>query len=488
MRKFLWLISFLSMILSVGCSRDTLRIRITDEVLSEGYLGNGAEWDPYDEAPSWGCPVSDADWEKLFTRVDFMRPGFVRCMIGSPYRYFNDGAYERERESASLLKLLSYCQSRGIDVIYGEFNPPRWSMKGSQEWIDMSVDYLAWLVLDNGFDCIRHFIIFNEPDGDWASPNGDFDFWKGMMERFDARMAACPGLKDKVSLAGPDVVVDYRNPASEYDAVGWVKATASSGIDSLVGLYDIHAYPGQHQVRSGEFASALGRFREAVPSGRKLILGEAGYKYWREADSLLRAEELRRAAVHPFTKGSDANMLCGDFFYGLDLPLLAIETMNSGLSGAAIWMMDDAMHSCGDSGKPVDVKVWGLWNILGEEVFGDASLEDPKPAFWSWSLMCRFFPKGCDIVKIEGGLPGGVSAAAAVKDGAHTLAVVNLSPSDVTVKVDTPFRGASIYRYAEGSLKVDPDLLPLPSEEGIEASSIRLDVSANSFVLLTDMK
>lgn len=45
--------------------------------------------------------------------------------------------------------------------------------------------------------------------------------------------------------------------------------------------------------------------------------------------------------------------------------------MNGGYSGIAAWMLDDAMHSSGDSGKTEDIKLWGMWNILGEEVFDD---------------------------------------------------------------------------------------------------------------------
>lgn len=66
-----------------------LRIEVTDRVISADYIGNGVEWDPYDEAGAWGAEVSDADWGKLFERLDFMRPGYVRCMINSPYRYYD---------------------------------------------------------------------------------------------------------------------------------------------------------------------------------------------------------------------------------------------------------------------------------------------------------------------------------------------------------------------------------------------------------------
>ncbi len=69
-------------------------------------------------------------------------------------------------------------------------------------------------------------------------------------------MKTYPELLEKVSFAGPDVVVNYKNPVSPYDAEGWVKQTVSD-VDSLIGIYDIHAYPGQGQVRAGEYKEIL---------------------------------------------------------------------------------------------------------------------------------------------------------------------------------------------------------------------------------------
>lgn len=148
------------------------------------------------------------------------------------------------RNLASLRRLLQYCQDNGITVAYGEYNPPTWAMKDSQQWVEMSVDYLNFLVCDLGFDCIRHFIIFNEPDGNWASTDGDYDLWRSMAQRFDAEMARYPDLKRKVSLAAPDVVMSYKNPASEYDTAGWVARSAQdlgAQIDRVSGLGAVQA-------------------------------------------------------------------------------------------------------------------------------------------------------------------------------------------------------------------------------------------------------
>lgn len=462
-----------AMLFAVACSRP-VEVRVSQEVINPCYLGNGVEWDPYDEAVSWGHDLTEADWDTLYARLDYMKPQYVRCMINSPFTYYTGSSFEDTRHADKLLKLLSYCQSRGVMVVYGEYNPPAWEMKGSQEWVEASVKHLNYLVDGQGFDCIRHFVIFNEPDGNWASTNGDFAFWKEMVRRFRAEMDKYPALKENVSLAGPDAVIDYRNPASPYDAAGWLKATVEEVPE--IGIYDMHAYPGQRYVRSGEFEKTLRQMKALAD--KPIILGEAGFKYFSDpADSSLAKEYWRRVEGHPFTKGSDCNMLVYDTFYALDMAVMLCSVMNSGFSGAAAWMLDDAMHSNGDSGRTEDVKLWGMWNILGAEVFGDPSQEEIRPWYYTWSLMCRHFPAGSRILKLEASLPDGVSATAArTPSGTYSLAFVNVSdqPVELSVRLPEPCEGYSLQLFTD---KLE-DASPLPASD-----VLTLTLSANTFAI-----
>lgn len=482
----LWLVSACT-------SQEVVEITVSPEVTNAGYIGNGAEWDPYDEAEAWGASISDKDWETLCKRLDFMKPQYIRCMINSPYRYYDSetGTYDKTRNIASISRLLKYCTERGITVMYGEYNPPTWDMKQDQKWVDMSVDYLNYLVNDLGFSCIKYFVIFNEPDGNWASTNGDYEMWKQMLFRFHRKMKEYPGLTEKVMLAGPDVVADYKNEASAYDAEGWVKQTALDA-DSIIGLYDVHAYPGQNEVRTGQYPEILSRYKRHVPEGKKIVLGEAGYKYWRDADSLLMAEYNRRVEGHPFTKGSDCNMLCYDYFYGLDMPLLAMKVMNGGYSGMAVWMLDDAMHSSGDSGRTEDVKIWGMWNILGEEVFNKPDEEQIRPWFYTWSLMCRYFPAGTDILHTAvASEDKDVYVVAGTYQGKLTVAMVNVGEKDKSVQLTLPcpMENASLYKYEENLQPKDADGFPVPQETGFHLKgTYKTTLKAQTFQLLTDIQ
>lgn len=480
-------------LLTASCSKhDVVEVEVSNEVVNPDYIGNGVEWDPYDEAEFWGSRISDEDWDLLFKRLDFMRPQYVRCMINSPFRYYdaNTGKYDKTRNIQSISRLLTYCTKNGISVIFGEYNPPTWEMKEDQKWIDMSVDYLNYLVNDLGFSCIKHYVIFNEPDGDWASTNGDFSLWQTMLQRFHQKMAEYPNLLDKVSLAGPDVVVNYKNPNSEYDAKGWVAQTVMAA-DSVVGIYDVHSYPGQYEVRSGKYGSLLTELRNQIPQGKRIVLGEAGFKYNQPEDSLLMQEYNKRVEGHPYTKGSDCNMLCYDYFYGLDMPVLAMESMNHGFSGLALWMLDDAMHSNGDSGKPEDVKIWGLWNILGSEVFGKPEEEKLRPLFFTWSLMCKYFPTGTDILKTSRNVGDGIFAVAGHYNGRTTIAFVNIGNEAKTIRLSLPqtMDGISRFVYEENQLLQDADGFPMPAETNLSLKSGQeVVLKSQSFVLYTNME
>lgn len=478
-------------LMMVCCQKADIVIKVTDKVINSDYIGNGAEWDPYDEAISWGSDISEEDWNVLFERIGPMGMGYVRCMVNSPFLYWDaaSGTYDKTRNVEKISRILRYCKDNDITVVYGEFNPPEPSMKDSQRWVEMSVNYLDYLVNELGFDCIKHFVIFNEPDGDWATTNGDYELWKDMALRFDAEMGRYTGLKDKVSIAAPDAVVHWVHPDTGMNAADWMSRTASE-IDDIVGIYDVHAYPGQTEVRDGSYAKKLRALRAFVPEGKRIILGEAGFKYENPEDSLMLKENFRRADEHPFAGGIDSNMMVYDHFYGLDMALLAMDVMNEGYSGMAVWMLDDAAHSVGDTGRKDNIKVWGFWNILGEEVFGAPSEEDIRPWYWAWSLMCRYFPKGCDINDVEVAGSGDLRVCAAENGEGHTVAMVNWSSEDMAVSLELPytFSAASVYVYDEAAGYLDAQGNMVPSAVGVSGNAVFINVPAQSLTVITDMQ
>ena len=51
-----------------------------------------------------------------------------------------------------------------------------------------------------------------------------------------------------------------------------------------IGLYDIHTYPSKITVNSGEYTDIIRAYKQAVPAGRKIVMGEIGFKFVEPAD------------------------------------------------------------------------------------------------------------------------------------------------------------------------------------------------------------
>lgn len=50
------------------------------QIINEGYIGNGAQWDPYQLDYGKGrLDISEADWKKMYDRLDFMLPSVYTC-------------------------------------------------------------------------------------------------------------------------------------------------------------------------------------------------------------------------------------------------------------------------------------------------------------------------------------------------------------------------------------------------------------------------
>ena len=97
----------------------------TDELAGPPSMGLGVEWDPYDT-----FQPTQADWNRVFQRLDYMRPGFIR-VVAPAYDYF--GGYDQNNNPVyrwtsdrvlQLRTILDYAQSRGITVVLGDWSNP----------------------------------------------------------------------------------------------------------------------------------------------------------------------------------------------------------------------------------------------------------------------------------------------------------------------------------------------------------------------------
>ena len=151
----------------------------------------------------------------------------------------------------------------------------------------------------------------------------------------------------------------------------------------------------------------------------------------------------------------------------------------------AAWMLDDAMHSNGDSGKTEDIKIWGFWNTLGKEVFHASKEEAIRPWFYTWSLMCRYFPSGTDILHTTvSQQEKDIYVVAGLYKGKMTIGMVNVGKQDqfIRISLPQPMRDVLLYTYEEHRQPKDSDGFPIPQESGLSLRRIyETTLKAQSF-------
>ncbi len=507
MRRVFW--TLWGMLLLAGCGRrDAGTIVISDFPVSEGFLGNGVEWSAWPHADSedaeWGLLMTDEKLERVFERLDYMTPRIVRVMDVAGWRYFKgvdaDGQPVLDfdcDEVRMLCRLLEYCQSRGAAVLLGDYGVPGfWGYPGGVDRVDdprfvaMTTRYVEYLVRERGFDCIRYYILTNEPNGAWACTDGDWAQWKRGVEMMHDSFRRA-GLD--VLISGPDVVEMAENDASEYPTGReWVEQSVRQ-LDPLIGCYDVHCYADWAFIRSCDFLRRYADVADLIrPTGKPMIFGEIGG--WYKTGRPGRLYE-KRVAEKPFAS-EDSQLFVYDYVYGIDAADALIQAMKAGWHGASAWMLDDAMHTMGDRGERDQLKVWGFWNSLGGELTGDPAEEAVRPWFYTWSLMCRCFLPGMAIFNPENDAPRkGLRVVAGRCAEGTTVALLNASDRPVAFRLKCAVTGGDgfeVYDYCpEGYLT---DERSFPRASGVVDASCLTDAATEftlpgrSFKLLTNLK
>ena len=271
----------------------------------------------------------------------------------------------------------------------------------------------------------------------------------------------------------------------------WV-SDAANDLGSDIGLYDVHTYPPLGQMFSGEYESVLKEMVSQVPTGSQIVLGEFGYQYASGTSNLDR--DLLNRNIQNINSdpniGDDSNTMVKEFFHGVDMMGMVMKIINAGYAGCANWSLDDAMHTMG-SGRE-DFKVWGMWNIIGEEYLGDASQEELRPHFYAYSLLTRYMQDGSTVYRVNVPKMVGFDAIAVEKNGKVMLAFNNMFIEDHTVNLKfangLDLTGLKKFVYKEDGRKVDADGFPVPEEEGLtlDANGNVLTFPAQTFTVYTN--
>ncbi|GAA4236849.1 hypothetical protein GCM10022291_22230 [Postechiella marina] len=475
--------------------------------INNPFIGHGVQWSayPHADAPDaeWGFLMTDEKWNELYKRVDFVNPHIIRVMDVSTWRYYKGLDKKGEpildfntEEIKSLYKLLDYCQSRNIKVLFGEWGAPGlWNLDETipeieraddVRWTNMIVKYLEHLIVKKGYTCIKYYNLVNEPNGYWASTDGDWEQWKVGYIQLDQAIKKA-GLNKYVSLSGPDAVTQWDHPKHPKKAHDWVYSTVKD-LDTITGLYDFHIYADQDLIRTGKFIPYLKPFTSEINKTNKpLVLGELGMKY----SGALKEENTNRGKADKFAGPDDSSMFVYDYFYGVDMADAAIQSMLAGVGGAIAWDLDDAMHTVGDLGEKSQLKKWGMWNILAEE-FGNLEADKiPRPWAYSWTLLCNLFPPESNVYQPDFSVVNdSVRAVATLKEKDVTVALVNQSNTVKTIGLSTKMFSNNtplyVYEYSENNRPVNSDGFPVVTKRvNSKANNLTVEVKNNSVVFIS---
>lgn len=479
-----------------GGAIDGGSISVSGELVNGSYEGNGFHYSPYphSDVPSsqwgtkYGAYLTDEKWDLLKKRLDYMKPQTVRMMVIASWHYYQGGKINFDNKIEGVVRFLEYCKANNITVIFGEFEPPTRYSITSDTWIEMASDYLKYLVVDKGFTCIKYYTVVNEPDGDWSAAKGDWELYKQAVVKFDKRLQKI-GLTDRVKVIGPDAVPRWTNEASQYDGLGWMNQSVRQ-MDDIFGAYVFHDYPSRENAigKNNSISFYEKYIKEMKATGKKVYIGELGFKY--PSSSSLYYENIRRAEAGHANK-EDCNMFVYEYFYGLDMAAILIQSMNAGVDGAMAWMLDDSMHSDG-SGSLDKLKKWGFWNLFGKELYDDPKEVEIRPWYYTWALLTRYFPRGSKILKASFPSVEGIYCVVSQDGDDYTIAIVNTTYSNykysINLSEEIPLKDYKLYTYTNMYHPVDQDGLPIVDKilrnpdfkKGVE-----LEAPAFGFILLT---
>lgn len=469
---------------------------IGESVISRGFVGIGTQLGGYDslneliQSPT----LSEQDWKQIFDRLKFMRPGLVRFMGSRGWNYSINGQYNPSKSEHILFKMLDFCQTENINVIWGE-----WGHTGGTSvdmtWLNQSISFLDYLVNTKGYTCIKYFTMLNEPQGTWSSNGGSYTLWKDLILKTRQVMRS-KGLLNKVSLLAPDVSIGR----AEFDnnSVGNFITNTINDVDSIIGSYCYHLYPTPERVLAGKLASKMTVHKNILPFQKDALITELGYVYDTNTTKGRINDDL--IAADPYA-ASNANMMVYEASYGVDIAAAIIQLMNIGYKGAVVWRLDDVMYTTSVATNNIKLTRWGFWNSLGAEKFNNPNDEKLRPWFFTMSLLSRYFPAESTILNVNIPTKTGLYAVAGRKGGKYSIAVVNMGTTSQSFDLSLPggkfFNSMNHYKYIAhtgsnftGQTDTNGFAIPFKTED-VDLSSEKsysINIEANSFILMTNME
>jgi hypothetical protein len=429
---------------------------------SQTWLGFGVNEYPQDRNRSGAdIPWTSSAWALTAQRLAFLRPGLTR--INVYLAWFNPTGNLTSFDwntwqMRNLYQVLSWFSARGLRVQIGMWHdvlngpPESGTVYTSMAWADAQAALMQRLVRVNGYRNIYGYAGLNEWDCQYMHPPAGFSWTQRQTATSNLRSAfGADGLS--TALIGPDTGCSGASAALR----------AAQDEPGVLAAYEIHDYPTERQIISGEvesaYAHAVSDVDRADPRRPPLYIGEMGVS-------------------DPDFKPDPP---ISSYAYGLDMFDYAVQVLRSGAAGALAWCLDgfDNRKNC------------GMWNISGND--GGTAL---RPWFYAWSLLSRFFPPGATVYAMPE--PAQVRIAAAripIGNGSSgwTFALVNRTGNAQRITLAMPgWHGGAFDEYVYSSPKaaVNANGFPAPRQQIVAAHGkprpgLTVTVPPGSAVLVT---
>jgi len=441
----------------------SLRVRL-EVTLCRKLHGFGAEGDFFlTRRINTDKGVNERDRELILRRVEAMRPHLIRTLFDYQWWEPEEGRQTPDSEAMrDYVYWVRFLGSIGTSVQlhpWGDtFAYPEWMRDGTsrlpkpekrEAMVRSLVDVVDFLRRGQGLDNVRYLCLMNEPDSDslravpldeYLRLNRLLDM--GLRER---------GLRDEITLLGVD---ECQSGPSELSP--WYEGCVAGGL----GLWDgisVHTY--RHQYTPNLVPWLRERRRLLRDSGKPLLITEFGYG----------GETFR-------------NWENGKYEYGLFLADFAVTALREGAAGALMWCLGDTYYTA-------DLcQGYGLW------AYKSANWE-PRPGFYSWSLVTRYTRPGSRVVPVEcaEGAQGVRAVALISPERELTVLVVNRLDRGLRATLSLGLRHEAalrLYRYtAESIPTADRGLIGATDALRVPVGSpTEVVLPAESFVLLTEVR
>jgi hypothetical protein len=408
-----------------------------DKVLVSSFMGFGVQLDPY------VYPPSPQQWQRIRSRLNLLHPAFLRVMFSA-----NDYCYQLSAEGCAdyvwnertksppesfeqLLRILDYAEAHKTPVMLGEWSWPRLNHDatvspimgpGDPRWAEIIVPMLRYLCEKRHYTVLRFYNYMNEPNGGWMWPGGskgvDYEAWKAGL--LHMRQVLDQNGLQSLTLVGPDNSGDWN----------WLDHTAQEA-SSAVGAWEMHWYPKDEEVRTGQVFTLL-------DDKRRMLLKV-------DSDASSKPRFMGEAGLITGRANGDQQPRVRSFSYGVLMADYAAQVAQAGWMGASAWDLDDAMHAVKDSPEiPNDLtlKTWGFWNSEGS-VMSHPEDEAIRPWFTPWLLLAHLFTHGAQIFEVSDPKAGNAIRAIAAKntvDGKQMWSMMLVNDHDVqaTAEVNLP--------------------------------------------------